>query len=69
MQASISLAGDAIEITHKSPGAIIEEESETVEIRVYGKTIAFIHDDDPTTDPKKVADIILTPILVRCRAA
>jgi hypothetical protein len=64
-QASISLRGDSIEIRRSDAIAgSANEEPEVIEIEVKNGVIGFIHDDiDRTTNPHKVAEIILEPIL------
>src|ERR1019366_493524 len=70
VQANISLQGDSIEIKRQETGGgFVDQEPETIEIEIKNGTVAFIHDDiDRTTDPNKVADLILAPILDRYRA-
>jgi hypothetical protein len=70
VQASISLQGDSIEIKRQEGIAGANDEPEVIEIEVKNGVVAFLHDDiDRTTDPQKVADFVLNPILDRYRAA
>lgn len=73
VQVSISLRGDAIEIKRrdtKAGGAFADEEPETIEINMKNGVLSYTHDDlDRTTDPNRVVEIILGPILDFYRAA
>ncbi|MGA8151645.1 MAG: hypothetical protein WB952_11895 [Terriglobales bacterium] len=72
VQASISLAGDRIEIRAQDNtgfGAFVDQEPDVIHIEVRGGRAVFIHNDEYAVDPDEVAGIILAPILDYYRSA
>lgn len=70
VQASISLAGDTIDITapRLTVGGLVNE-SESIQIEFQNGTTSYIHDGEQFSDPMEVAKIILDPVLDRYRMA
>jgi len=72
VQASVSLAGDRIEIRTQDNtefGAFVNQEPDVIRIEYRGDRAVFIHNDERTVDPDEVAGIILAPILDYYRSA
>lgn len=71
MQVSISLQGESIEIKRRQAiaGGQPDDECEVIEIEIKNGVVSYLHDDiDRTTDPGKVAEIILNPVLDELKA-
>ena len=71
VQVSISLQGESIEIKRRQAiaGGQPDDEHEVIEIEIKNGVVSYLHDDiDRTTDPGKVAEIILNPVLDELKA-
>ncbi len=64
VQASISLAGDRIDITAQTdrPYGIFKNDTQVIEIETDDDRTIYVHDDERVTDPRQVADVILISI-------